>query len=68
VLVVFDLYKQVGLLNVEGYFNGLLEVFDKGVEDGFIDKSARHIMLIGDTPEELINKMEVISVVWRLLE
>lgn len=53
---------------MEGYFNGLLEVFDKGVEDGFIDKSARHIMLIGDTPEELINKMEVISVVWRLLE
>ncbi|XP_068501154.1 probable cytokinin riboside 5'-monophosphate phosphoribohydrolase LOGL6 [Phaseolus vulgaris] len=50
--------KPVGLLNVEGYFNGLLEVFDKGVEDGFIDKSARHIMLIGDTPEELINKME----------
>jgi len=45
---------------VEGYFNSLLKLFDKGVEDGFIDKSARHIMLIGDTAEELINKMEVI--------
>ncbi|XP_025687117.1 cytokinin riboside 5'-monophosphate phosphoribohydrolase LOG1 isoform X1 [Arachis hypogaea] len=50
--------KPVGLLNVDGYFNSLLTLFDKGVEEGFIDDSARHIVVIGDTSEELIKKME----------
>ncbi|XP_014493818.1 cytokinin riboside 5'-monophosphate phosphoribohydrolase LOG1 [Vigna radiata var. radiata] len=50
--------KPVGLLNVDGYFNSLLTLFDKGVEEGFIDNSARHIVVIADTAEELIKKME----------
>ncbi|XWS45730.1 hypothetical protein CRYUN_Cryun14cG0004600 [Craigia yunnanensis] len=50
--------KPVGLLNVEGYYNSLLALFDKGVEEGFIDSSARHIVVIADTAEELIRKME----------
>lgn len=50
--------KPVGLLNVEGYYNSLLALFDKGVEEGFIDCSARHILVIADTTEELITKME----------
>lgn len=49
----------MGLLNVDGYFNSLLTLFDKGVEEGFIDNSARHIVVIADTAEELIKKMEV---------
>lgn len=52
---------QVGLLNVNGYFNSLLTLFDKGVEEGFIDNSARHIVVIADTAAELIKKMEVCS-------
>ncbi|XP_052115248.1 cytokinin riboside 5'-monophosphate phosphoribohydrolase LOG1-like isoform X2 [Arachis duranensis] len=36
-----------------------LGIHDKpGVEEGFIDDSARHIVVIGDTSEELIKKME----------
>ncbi|XP_020214759.2 cytokinin riboside 5'-monophosphate phosphoribohydrolase LOG1 [Cajanus cajan] len=50
--------KPVGLLNVDGYFNCLLTLFDKGVEEGFIDISARHIVVIADTAAELIRKME----------
>ncbi|XP_021280511.1 cytokinin riboside 5'-monophosphate phosphoribohydrolase LOG1-like isoform X1 [Herrania umbratica] len=50
--------KPVGLLNVDGYYNCLLDLFDKGVEEGFIDSSARHIVVIADTAEELIRKME----------
>lgn len=49
----------MGLLNVDGYYDGLLALFDKGVEEGFIEDSARNIMLLADTPKELINKMEV---------
>lgn len=44
---------------MEGYYNSLLALFDKGVEEGFIDCSARHILVIADTTEELITKMEV---------
>lgn len=50
----------MGLLNVDGYFNSLLSLFDKGVEEGFIENSARHIVVTADTPVELMKKMEVI--------
>lgn len=46
-------------MNVEGYFNSLLTLFDKGEEEGFIEKSASKIVVIADTAEELLNKMEV---------
>jgi predicted Rossmann-fold nucleotide-binding protein len=49
----------VGLLNVDGYYNSLLALFDKGVEEGFIKDSARRIVVIADTAEELMKKMEV---------
>lgn len=50
--------KPVGLLNVDGYYNSLLTLFDKGVEEGFIEDSARNIMISATTAEELIKKME----------
>ncbi|KAF8398393.1 hypothetical protein HHK36_017320 [Tetracentron sinense] len=50
--------KPVGLLNVDGYYNNLLGLFDKGVEEGFIEDSARQIVVSSDTAEELIKKME----------
>ncbi|XP_050283868.1 cytokinin riboside 5'-monophosphate phosphoribohydrolase LOG1-like isoform X3 [Quercus robur] len=50
--------KPVGLLNVDGYYNSLLALFDKGVEEGFIEDSARHIVIIANTADELIKKME----------
>ncbi|XP_062115372.1 cytokinin riboside 5'-monophosphate phosphoribohydrolase LOG1-like isoform X2 [Humulus lupulus] len=50
--------KPVGLLNVDGYYNSLIALFDKGVDEGFIDHSARHILVIANTAEDLINKME----------
>ncbi|XP_022150960.1 cytokinin riboside 5'-monophosphate phosphoribohydrolase LOG1-like isoform X1 [Momordica charantia] len=51
--------KPVGLLNVDGYYDSLLALFDKGVEEGFIDNSARNIVVMASTAEELIKKMEV---------
>ncbi|KAK8943902.1 putative cytokinin riboside 5'-monophosphate phosphoribohydrolase LOG4 [Platanthera guangdongensis] len=50
--------KPVGLLNVDGYYNSLLALFDKGVEEGFIDSSAQHIVVSAETAEELMRKME----------
>lgn len=50
--------KPVGLLNVDGYYNSLLGLFDKGVEEGFIEERERHIIVSADNPAELIKKME----------
>ncbi|KAL2933268.1 Cytokinin riboside 5'-monophosphate phosphoribohydrolase LOG1 [Bienertia sinuspersici] len=51
-------HTTVGLLNVGGYFNSLLTLFDKGVEEGFIEKTARDIVILANTAEELLKKME----------
>jgi cytokinin riboside 5'-monophosphate phosphoribohydrolase len=47
----------VGLLNVGGYYNSLLSLFDKGVEEGFIDASARGIFGVADTADELLTRL-----------
>eukprot|EP00262_Sarcandra_glabra_P012541 TRINITY_DN3258_c0_g1_i1.p1 TRINITY_DN3258_c0_g1~~TRINITY_DN3258_c0_g1_i1.p1 ORF type:complete len:215 (-),score=44.47 TRINITY_DN3258_c0_g1_i1:169-813(-) len=50
--------KPVGLLNVDGYYNSLLALFDNGVEEGFIKPAARYIVVSAPTAKELIVKME----------
>lgn len=54
-------FLQVGLLNVDGYYNSLLSFIDKAVEEGFISPSARHIIISAPTPKELVKKLEVIN-------
>uniref|UniRef100_A0A7N2QX49 Cytokinin riboside 5'-monophosphate phosphoribohydrolase n=1 Tax=Quercus lobata TaxID=97700 RepID=A0A7N2QX49_QUELO len=53
--------KPVGLLNIDGYYDCLLGLFDKGVEEGFINPSARNIVISAQTSRELLQKMETIS-------
>ncbi|KAG9450697.1 hypothetical protein H6P81_010662 [Aristolochia fimbriata] len=53
--------KPVGLLNVDGYYNCLLALFDKGVEEGFIKPCARNIIVSAPTAEKLIQMMEEYS-------
>ncbi|KAG0484531.1 hypothetical protein HPP92_008610 [Vanilla planifolia] len=50
--------KPVGLLNVDGYYNSLLSFIDKAVEEGFINPSARHIIVSARTAKELVKKLE----------
>ena len=50
---------QVGLLNVDGYYNALLALFDNGVEEGFIKPGARQIVVSAPTAKELMTKLEV---------
>ncbi|KAF6983469.1 hypothetical protein CFC21_001652 [Triticum aestivum] len=51
-------HKPVGLLNVDGYYNSLLTFIDKAVEEGFINTSARRIIVLAPTAEELMEKLE----------
>uniref|UniRef100_A0A0V0I3Y6 cytokinin riboside 5'-monophosphate phosphoribohydrolase n=1 Tax=Solanum chacoense TaxID=4108 RepID=A0A0V0I3Y6_SOLCH len=49
---------QVGLLNVDGYYNSLLSFIDKAVDEGFVTPSARHIIISAPTAQELMSKLE----------
>ncbi|XP_044983977.1 probable cytokinin riboside 5'-monophosphate phosphoribohydrolase LOG4 [Hordeum vulgare subsp. vulgare] len=49
--------KPVGLLNVDGYYNSLLSLFDKGVEEGFIDDASRNIFVLADNAADLLTKL-----------
>ncbi|KAG6468605.1 hypothetical protein ZIOFF_073293 [Zingiber officinale] len=51
--------KPVGLLNVDGYYNSLLELFDNGVREGFIKPASRHIVISSPNATELLAKMEL---------
>ncbi|XP_020224682.1 cytokinin riboside 5'-monophosphate phosphoribohydrolase LOG8 isoform X1 [Cajanus cajan] len=50
--------KPVGLLNVDGYYNCLLALFDNGVKEGFIKRGARNILVAASSAKELMMKME----------
>ena len=52
-------FLPVGLLNVDGYYNNLLALFDTGVEEGFIKPGARNIVVSAPSAKELLEKMEV---------
>ncbi|MBM3436494.1 MAG: TIGR00730 family Rossman fold protein [Bacteroidetes bacterium] len=54
-LRIFD--KPVGLLNINGYFNGLLQYFDHGVSERFIRQEHRNNILVSDDPLLLLRKM-----------
>ncbi|KAG6505251.1 cytokinin riboside 5'-monophosphate phosphoribohydrolase LOG8-like [Zingiber officinale] len=51
--------KPIGLLNVDGYYNSLLELFDKGVYEGFIKPACRNIVISATNATELLAKMEL---------
>lgn len=49
--------KPMGILNVSGYYDKLLELFDSMVSEGFVNKNLRDIVLQATTPEVLLEKM-----------
>lgn len=50
--------KPVGLLNVDGYYNSLLALLDKAVEEGFLKPNCRNILLSAPSARELLDKFE----------
>ena len=49
--------KPVGLLNVEGYFDLLLEFINQVLEEGFIQKNHRHLIIASHDPEKLLRSL-----------
>jgi uncharacterized protein (TIGR00730 family) len=50
--------KPCGLLNVAGYFDPLLSVFDHMVHKGFLSQSNRALVLVESEPERLLKRIE----------
>ena len=46
--------KPVGILNTEGYYDHLLEWFNRSVNEGFISSENFKELLVSDSPEELV--------------
>jgi uncharacterized protein (TIGR00730 family) len=49
--------KPCGLLNVAGYYDGLIALFDRAVADGFIRSENRRIVLADSDPAGLIARL-----------
>lgn len=46
--------KPMGLLNVHGYFDGLLQWLDQGTADGYVRAKHRGMLLVDTDPERLL--------------
>ncbi len=55
-LRIYD--KPVGLLNVNGYFNGLLTFLDHCVNERFVREEHRQNIMVSEDPRELIEMMK----------
>jgi uncharacterized protein (TIGR00730 family) len=49
--------KPVGILNIEGFFDPLLRLFDHMVETGFLKKTNREILTVGKDPERILQEL-----------
>ncbi|XVE74465.1 hypothetical protein DITRI_Ditri12bG0019200 [Diplodiscus trichospermus] len=50
--------KPIGVLNVNGLFDGLMSFLDHAIDQKFITQSARQILISALTAEELIDKLQ----------
>lgn len=49
--------KPCGILNVEGYFDPLIALFDHGVAEGFVRPQHRRMVLTETDPQRLLARM-----------
>lgn len=49
--------KPCGLLNVNGYYDSLLRMFDHAVTEGFLKPEHRDLVVFSDQPAELVERL-----------
>jgi uncharacterized protein (TIGR00730 family) len=49
--------KPVGLLNVAGYYDPLIEFLDRTVAQGFVQPPQRELLQVGDDASELLSRL-----------
>ncbi|MEY3195529.1 MAG: hypothetical protein RIQ78_1626 [Bacteroidota bacterium] len=50
--------RPIGLLNVNGYYEPLIQMLDTMVENGFLRPQNRHLCIISDNITDLLDKMK----------
>lgn len=49
--------KPVGVLNIAGYYEGLIRLVDHAISEGFIAPGNRDLFLVADQPEALLDRL-----------
>jgi cytokinin riboside 5'-monophosphate phosphoribohydrolase len=49
--------KPIGVLNVAGYFDPLLALVDRAVQEGFVQKKYRRLFVVANQVEELLDAL-----------
>lgn len=49
--------QNIGLLNIDNFFDPLITLLDQGVSEGFIHKTVRQSVIIEVLPQNLLNKL-----------
>lgn len=65
--------KPVGILNVAHFFDPLLDMIDKAIQEGFMNESSAKLLLVDSDTNNLLEKMEKYSppelgIKWRDLQ
>jgi uncharacterized protein (TIGR00730 family) len=50
--------KPMGVLNVSGYYDGLANMLDHAVQEGFLREQHRAALHVAETPEELLERFD----------
>jgi len=51
--------KPSGVLNTDGYYDGLKVLLDKMDDIGFLKGAAKDLLIIADTPDALMSEMRL---------
>ena len=51
--------KPIGLLNIDGYYDPLLELLERSVEEGFLDSAGRDLLISEADPHTLLSRFEL---------
>jgi len=50
--------KPIGVLNTQGYYDPLIQMLDKAVQEGFMRPELKSYLVVGSDPADLLNKLE----------
>ena len=51
--------KPIGLVNVEGFFDPVLELIDHAIREGFVRPEQRHLLVSSPSPKEVLQMIRV---------
>ncbi len=54
--------KPIGILNINGYYDALIQLVDKMIEEGLLKSEYKEMLLISDLVEDLLSQMNLYEV------